>query len=64
MMFPKPIYLILKGNKQIKKHQVIEKSSGIEDKLKETLKKPLLSEKMNENETEEIVKNLQFIKNH
>lgn len=43
MLFPKPIYLLSK-----KKHvtyKVNEKSSGIEDKLKENLKKPLLDDK-------------------
>lgn len=41
--------------------QVKEKSSGIEDKLKENLKKPLLNDKMDGNEGDGLVKNLKFV---
>lgn len=59
MFFPKPIYMTLK--KKPHHLQVKEKSSGIEDKLKENLKKPLLTDKMDGNEGDDLVKNLKFL---
>jgi hypothetical protein len=50
MLFPKPIYLIYCKKRQPTKVQVNEKSSGIDEKLKENLQKPLLPNQMNMNE--------------
>ena len=44
MLIPKPIYLLYCKRRAPTRVEVKEKSSGIEDKFKETLQKPLLKE--------------------